>query len=365
MAGPLVLGAMVIIGTAVAAQAIRLRLDSQITQIQQDLPQYLFSGPYTVLHSTGQLLVAPSVACSTKGYNLTLTLTSPARVPELYDASVPVVIMFSGFQLPSSYYKTYAKALASWGYAVLQYDLPGWMLKTIIKDDDEVACLLPALLTWVKAQSRDPNSAIYEMIDLRRVGVMGHSRGAKLAALILAGAESGVSVGVLVDPMDMTRVTKQLHYPSAVEALADSSHKPVSALLIGAGVQGWCNPADEGWKKFQPVLSGWMLEVTKAGHMSFTDAKGAAAWSWDHVCGCGNVTHKVVMHEVGASAVAWMESKFRPVESAGKVASYLAWARAGSGQGEYNFTTPPEPTPPEPAPSEPAPSEPAVELQPA
>ncbi len=46
--------------------------------------------------------------------------------------------MFSGFQLPASYYAVYAHALASWGFAALRYDLPGAVLQKVIRDDEEV-----------------------------------------------------------------------------------------------------------------------------------------------------------------------------------------------------------------------------------
>lgn len=35
----------------------------------------------------------------------------------------PLVILFNGFLIPSAWYRLYSEILASWGYAVLQYDV--------------------------------------------------------------------------------------------------------------------------------------------------------------------------------------------------------------------------------------------------
>ncbi len=43
------------------------------------------------------------------------------------------------------------------GYVVLQYDLPGSLLKKIVADADEIQ-FAPSLLDWLVAQSRDPVS---------------------------------------------------------------------------------------------------------------------------------------------------------------------------------------------------------------
>ena len=51
---------------------------------------------------------------------------------------LPLLLMFNGFQMPASYYTTFARRLASWGYCVLQYNLPGLLLKRIVRDDLEV-----------------------------------------------------------------------------------------------------------------------------------------------------------------------------------------------------------------------------------
>jgi predicted dienelactone hydrolase len=110
-------------------------------------------------------------------------------------------------------YRSYADHLASWGYAVLQYDTP--VLK-IIPDTVEVApwtrstnsthqqkllegqqycsfvmvqieCLGRILGTWLEEKIADPECELHGRIDTERMVIAGHSRGGKLAALQYAG----------------------------------------------------------------------------------------------------------------------------------------------------------------------------------
>ena len=112
------------------------------------------------------------------------------------------------------YYVAYAQLLASWGFVVLQYNLPAFR---IVKDAAEVGqgrmhaatfvklcrprsptnrawvhlpqmqCLEP-LLAWLAEQNELTGSELHGCVALDRLGVAGHSRGAKLAALHFAGA---------------------------------------------------------------------------------------------------------------------------------------------------------------------------------
>lgn len=62
-------------------------------------------------------------------------------------------------------------------------------------------------------------SPLHRAVDLGQLAVVGHSRGAKLAALMLASDGGSNIAAVLIDPVDMTPVTEKMGYPSAVVAL--------------------------------------------------------------------------------------------------------------------------------------------------
>lgn len=46
---------------------------------------------------------------------------------------------------------------------------------------------LDSLLTWLREQNQSEDSRLHGLLDLERIAVAGHSRGAKLAALQYAG----------------------------------------------------------------------------------------------------------------------------------------------------------------------------------
>ncbi len=48
--------------------------------------------------------------------------------------------------------------------------------------------LLPEIISWIEMQASQPGNPLYNAVDFDLgLGVIGHSRGAKLAALMLAG----------------------------------------------------------------------------------------------------------------------------------------------------------------------------------
>ncbi|GAX82073.1 hypothetical protein CEUSTIGMA_g9501.t1 [Chlamydomonas eustigma] len=265
---------------------------------------------------------------------------------------MPVVLLVNGFQLSSSFYTSYVLRLCSWGYAVLQYDLPGHVLMKKLIPDDQEAALLPQLLRWVSsAQSSHSNKPsvdvmsnnLYHLpkIDLSSIVLAGHSRGGKLAALMLAQAnQMGINVkaAALIDPVDMNFFTRILGYPSAVDALRGKGAK---ALLIGAGVTGSCNPPKEGYHKFWEVLSplSWQGVIQKAGHMQVTDASGALGWVLDQMCHVGEgMSHENAMELVNAQLVAWLELQLRPgPDTEAGIQAFQSWVESKVKEGALTF----------------------------
>ena len=139
------------------------------------------------------------------------------------------------------FYAAYALALASAGLAVVQYDADA-----VLTDERELV-VIAAVLDWLKEESQRARaesavpSSCFRAVDLAQLHVMGHSRGGKLAALLLAnggiqgsrrrieppisggnGAAAGAPAryefrrALLLDPVDSAFDER---FPSAVEAL--------------------------------------------------------------------------------------------------------------------------------------------------
>jgi hypothetical protein len=99
------------------------------------LPQESGCGNYCRLSPYIHLPVPPNSSTSTTGPAGPAVNSSSTRCSA---APAPTVIFFSGFQLRSAYYTPYARWLASWGYACVQYDLA---LLHIVPDEVEVRAL--------------------------------------------------------------------------------------------------------------------------------------------------------------------------------------------------------------------------------
>lgn len=283
-------------------------------------PDYLKPGPYATNSTPDSVLVStPTFGKTSWAVNVSFPLNAGPS---------PVVLMFTGYLLPFSYYNAYAERLASWGYVTLQYDTPA-LQKATLRDDDEVNAI-PELISWIQLQNNNPSSLIYGLADLNHVAAFGHSRGGKLVGLSLARGIGGFKAAVMVDPVDMNFVTSVLQYPSAIKELTTTTNFK-EALVLGAGVRGSCNPADQGWAGFWPVLTqgSWLHKINPAGHMQFLDVEGMAAWLWDR-CGTGNVTHPEVIALTQGAAVTWLQKTFRPVESEASVQAYLDWVKQQS-----------------------------------
>ena len=169
-------------------------------------------------------------------------------------------------QMRASFYKAYAQRLSTWGFAVLQYNTP---LLRVVEDVKELECLI-CVLDWLAAEVVRPGSRVHGKVNLASVGIAGHSRGGKLAALHFAGALCFARVAVdssygaswnfwaglagsdrfkaafLIDPVDNTKDAPESPVcPNASKALRASGKR---VGMVGAGVIGSCNPEGSNYK---------------------------------------------------------------------------------------------------------------------
>ncbi|GBF91171.1 chlorophyllase [Raphidocelis subcapitata] len=217
----------------------------------------------------------------------------------------PLLFFYSGFQLRASFYSGYPQRLASWGWAVVTYDLT---LLDLVPAGVQ-STWAPHILDALSAANADPSSPWHGRLDASRLAAAGHSRGGKIAALHLAngrrgGAGPGFGAAYLIDPVDSEGGPGE---PSAVEALRGLN---ASVGISAAGVSGPCNPADrvEGfWEVAGP--GSWRERLLHGGHVQFCNiTSGMVKRALDLICGKGGDTHEAVMELTLPPMVAWLEN---------------------------------------------------------
>ena len=172
-----------------------------------------------------------TTGCSGQTCDLTVKVTFVPRGGYALkrDSRMGLVLIISGFLQPSKYYSNYAEELAKMGLCVIQYDCAS----SSVPDSVELG-LVDAALTWVEESSKTMGDPLEGLVDMQQIHAIGHSRGGKLAALLLSGWRPahnsgerrrgtspnyktyGVRHVLLLDPVDSSGGEKE---PSAVETL--------------------------------------------------------------------------------------------------------------------------------------------------
>lgn len=213
----------------------------------------------------------------------------------------PVLFFYSGFQLRAAYYARLSQRAASYGYIVVQYDLPFLSIKPAVL---EVAAFKP-FLAWVTTESKKPQSPLYGIVDPSHSFVAGHSRGGKLAALIFADNTDTLQAGFLVDPIDSSSMAPiSPDNPSGVQALK-ASGKPIA--VVGAGKLSACNPTEGNYEKFYggAAASSWEIEIPGASHATFEDGGPVVNAVQDLACGRGSDGREFVAELTATPMLAW------------------------------------------------------------
>lgn len=269
---------------------------------------YSEKGPYSTESKTYRFQMGTFTGCSGRQCSVTLTITKPQVFPNgTYVTGrappFPVVFFLNGFQMFSSYYKDYVDFLASWGYVLVQYDLPAF---TITTDKIELRYLNP-ILDWLEDQGNGAASFVYQLVDMGRVAMAGHSRGGKLAALHIV-QNPRIKSAYLIDPVDCDKkyAPESEDNPSAVKALTGADKK---IGIVGSGIVGSCNPKGANYVQFWGAVGkgSWLTVVSSCTHSQFLRAPPLAQAMFNMLCGSGKTTNKKVIQATRPGLVAWME----------------------------------------------------------
>ncbi len=192
-----------------------------------------------------------------------------------------VVVFQHGFLARNSAYTEILRALASHGFIVVapQMYTPGLPAvlgcPTAAAEADHAA----QLLAWLPGHLDDLTG---QRARTDRLGLAGHSRGGKVAWLVLVADPARAQAIAGVDPVDGTGGPRgnQARVVNGPFSFA----RP--ALVIGTGLGGNCAPAGDNHEQFYAASAApaWHVVVPDAGHADMLDADSAAASLGTLVC---------------------------------------------------------------------------------
>lgn len=232
-------------------------------------PVYLGNGdPY----SSGPLAVRRlSITGCEQGNIVPLLILAP-DMPGNY----PVVVFQHGFMTWNEAYSEVLSHLASHGFVVVAPQMyePGLAALLGQPTAAEEALTAAQVLSWLPTGL--PATLGYSP-ETRRLGLAGHSRGGKVAWLILVAEPSRAQAVAGVDPVDGTGGPFGNQARVAQGPFAFS----LPALVIGTGLGGNCAPVGDNHEQFYAASGSpaWHVVIPDAGHADMLDEAAAIAAS--------------------------------------------------------------------------------------
>lgn len=221
-----------------------------------------------------------SVARCEAGAPIALLIHTP-ETPGTY----AVVVFQHGFLARNSAYTEILRALASHGFIVVapQMYAPGVPALLGCPTAAAEAELATALLDWLPGHLDDLTG---QHARTDRLGLAGHSRGGKVAWLVLVADPTRAQAIAGVDPVDGTGGPRG----NQARVVNGPFSFACPALVIGTGRGGDCAPAGDNHEQFYAASAApaWHVVVPDAGHADMLDADSAAASLGTLVCARGS-----------------------------------------------------------------------------
>lgn len=234
-----------------------------------------------------------------------LTLRYPARPAETQaermsgllpaDSSgspYPVVILVPGINVSSESYRWLATAIVEAGHVCVSYDwvgelfpgqhglTPGVDLEVVTPDGYGRRPTTPALAAILTSLDETPVPILEGLLDLDRVGLVGHSAGGTVA-LQSASPAWFPSVRAVVTYGAHTMASQQLGHPAGtllpvpvqapVLLLGGSADGVVAASAVRYGEEAGApghDPIERTWREAVPATTeAWLVRLRDAGHM--------------------------------------------------------------------------------------------------
>jgi dienelactone hydrolase len=166
-----------------------------------------------------------------------------------------IIAFGHGFAMQNSYYLSLFRHLASHGHIVIAPQFP---------DNNHLQLSYDLLFcaSYIKSQSRNPNSIFYRLVDTMKVGLSGHSMGGG-ASLLAAANDSTIDV---VAPLAAAETT-----PSAIAVM---NKIKAAVYLITAQNDGITPPSNHQIPMYNNAIPIKGLPIFKgANHTKFMDTR--------------------------------------------------------------------------------------------
>lgn len=184
----------------------------------------------------------------------------------------PVVVFQHGFMTRNEAYRQLLSHLASHGFVVVAPQMyePGLAALLGHPSAAEETLASAQVLSWV---SDGLAATLGYSPASSRLGLAGHSRGAKVAWLVLVADPSRVQAVAGVDPVD----GRGGPLGNQARVVQDSLAFSLPALVIGAGLSGNCAPAGDNHEQFYAASRppAWHILIPDAGHADMLDESTA------------------------------------------------------------------------------------------
>lgn len=210
------------------------------------------------------------IKSGTKGLEVDTLVIVPTR--ERSEA-LPVLFMQHGFMLSQTYYRDVFSKIAEQGFVVVapQAYRPGGLPFGKPSTEAEAGTTARAI-NWASNNLAD---AIDQAVDFNKLGLINHSRGSKVAWIMLRDKLVEAKAIAAIDPVDGTQ-------DGSGRVTGTSFSIQIPALIIGTGLGsvsgGIFSPAcariGDNFERFYAASGGrtWQMVVQDYGHMDFIDS---------------------------------------------------------------------------------------------
>ena len=205
----------------------------------------------------------------------TRTLNGAIWFPKGQSAGLPLIIYshgFGGYHKDSTYLAEY---LASNGYIVAAIDFPLSnaqspagvpQLLDVVNQPGDVSAVIDQVLVL----NNDPNSALYNRVDVNNIGAMGLSLGGLTTALISFHPD-----------LKDERIKAVVMMAPPLEAFSDqfyAANAKLNSLLISGSMDRVVPESENAIQVKARHPNGWFISLDKGTHLGFADIGNPIRW---------------------------------------------------------------------------------------